>query len=267
VKDKLNRRLESLPETAKILDVGGWFIPCPMATHVVDIMPWETRGAKLQTKPLLEEKFSKETWFQIDFLDPKLRLPFSDNEFDFSICSHTLEDLIEPSYLMKELMRVNQAGYIEVPSRLTEQTIGVEDAEHRSCSVVGYSHHHWIVDSVSKTLTFYSKPNSIRKDGATIIPLSTFEREVAEKPDAQFLSFFWEGSFSCEFVRGAAAGIRAREFRKSLSIRGVEVWEDRLKRMGRRARKKLKGGASADLDARWQEIVDLSQPYSSLKLR
>jgi hypothetical protein len=29
------------------LDIGGWFIPYPRATHVVDIMPWETRTGRV----------------------------------------------------------------------------------------------------------------------------------------------------------------------------------------------------------------------------
>ena len=71
--NKVQQRLERLPTTAKILDVGGWFIPCPLATHVVDIMPWETRGAKLQLNPLPGERFTKETWFQVDCLNPSIR--------------------------------------------------------------------------------------------------------------------------------------------------------------------------------------------------
>lgn len=265
--DKVQQRLESFPQTARILDVGGWFIPCPLATHVVDIMPWETRGAKLQIEPLPGERFTRETWFQIDCLNPSLRLPFADGEFDFSICSHTLEDLIDPSHLINELLRVSRAGYIEVPSRLTEQTVSVEDTEHRAGSLIGYNHHHWIVDGEGNTLTFYSKEDSITERGATTIPLSRFERVVEENPDAQVLSFFWEAAFSYEFVRGAAADIRARAFRKSLGIGVGEVWEDRLKRAGRRARKVLKRQHSKDGRAWWQEMVKLSQPYSALKLK
>ena len=174
--------------------------------------------------------------------------------------------MIDPSQLINELLRVSRAGYVEVPSRLTEQTVGVEDAEHRAGSLIGYNHHYWIVDGTGNTLTFYSKADSIKKRGAITIPLSRFERVVEENPDAQVLSFFWEGAFSCEFVRGAAANIRAREFRKSFGIGDGEVWEDRLKRVGRRARKVLKGGHSRDGAAWWQEMVKLSQPYSALKL-
>ena len=91
---KLKHKIDCLPQNAKILDAGGWFKPFSLATHVVDLMPWETRGGKLQLEALPDERFTKQTWHQINFLQPNLELPFDDKYFDFSICSHTLEDLI-----------------------------------------------------------------------------------------------------------------------------------------------------------------------------
>ncbi|MCP4309309.1 MAG: hypothetical protein GY788_31430 [bacterium] len=66
----------------RVLDVGGWRKPDNRATHVADRMPYETRWTRLNTKPLPCERFSKDTWPQIDFLDSGLRFPFADNYFD-----------------------------------------------------------------------------------------------------------------------------------------------------------------------------------------
>jgi hypothetical protein len=63
----LSAALSRLPSVAPVLDCGAWFIPLPAASHVVDIMPYETRGGKLQLTPLPGENFTKATWFQADF--------------------------------------------------------------------------------------------------------------------------------------------------------------------------------------------------------
>ena len=45
--DILKEKLENLYrdpcfDRIKILDIGGWYAPCRMATHMVDIMPYKT---------------------------------------------------------------------------------------------------------------------------------------------------------------------------------------------------------------------------------
>ncbi len=50
--------------------------------------------------------------------------PFGDQEFDFVICSQTLEDVRDPIWVCSEINRIGKAGYIEVPSRLEEQSWG-----------------------------------------------------------------------------------------------------------------------------------------------
>ena len=52
------------------------------------------------------------------------RLPFKDKTFDYVICSHILEHMEDPQKFIKEVMRVGNAGYIEVPSALSERVFG-----------------------------------------------------------------------------------------------------------------------------------------------
>src|SRR5204863_8798249 len=49
--------------------------------------------------------------------------------------------------LFRSINRVGKAGYIEVPSRLEEQTLGVHGPW------VGWSHHRWLVDVRSEEHT------------------------------------------------------------------------------------------------------------------
>lgn len=80
-------------------------------------------------------------------------------KFDFVICTHTLEDLIDPRLVFENLPRVAKAGRIVVPSRFLELDRGV--ATHAS-KVLGYDasnglggrfrgffHHFWVF-TVSK---------------------------------------------------------------------------------------------------------------------
>jgi SAM-dependent methyltransferase len=44
------------------------------------------------------------------------RFPFSDNEFDYVICSHVIEHVLNPEAFMKEIFRVGSGrGYLEYP--------------------------------------------------------------------------------------------------------------------------------------------------------
>ncbi len=259
----LDEILAQLPPGAKILDAGAWFNPCPRATHVVDLMPWETRRCKLQLERQPAEQFSKETWHQVDFLDPALRLPFSDHFFDFSICSHTLEDLAEPAPLIRELQRVSRRGYVEVPSRLMEQTRGVRD---RACSLLGHPHHHWIIDREGAgELVFYRKKDLAGPTRRFAIPLLTYERIVKRDPTANLIRLLWDGSFGVRFVTGEQVLRKAIEYRKSLPISTTDIWACRTLRLGRRVRDRLY--QRGEKNGWWDEIVALSRPYSRIEIR
>ena len=106
-----------------VLDVGGWGSPFERADWVIDLMPYETRGRYGATDPAAE-RFGAETWVRRDICDRE-PWPFADRQFDFAVCSHTLEDVRDPVFVCAELNRVARAGYIEVPSRLQEQSWGV----------------------------------------------------------------------------------------------------------------------------------------------
>ena len=82
--ESLERLLATLPEDAKVVDVGGWAAPLNRADWVIDLMPYETRG---QLPPGSygppPERFSQETWVQRDICDHD-PYPFEDGEFDFA---------------------------------------------------------------------------------------------------------------------------------------------------------------------------------------
>jgi hypothetical protein len=171
-----------------ILDIGGWAKPFRGATHVVDLFPWETRGYGLYLEELPGEMFSKDTWYQVDFEKKGMKLPFEDNEFEFSVCSQTLEDLVNPAPIIREMKRVSKSGYIETPNRLTEQTIGIKDAKS---SYQGYSHHKWILEKDGQKVKIYNKSDSINSGIVdTGIPYRYWKS--ADKHEKEKMMFEWE---------------------------------------------------------------------------
>ena len=188
------RIAETLPPDAVVLDVGGWADPLPRADWVIDAMPYETRGLYerrgwVEREDSEPERFGADTWIARDLCDRE-PFPFGDGEIGFAVCAHTLEDLRDPVWVCSELSRVARAGYVEVPSRLEEQSYGFEG------DWVGWSHHRWLIDVDGAAMTFVGK-----------------HAELAAKPAAQFPAGFRDGLSEEERVQQLwwEGGLQARE--------------------------------------------------------
>ena len=72
-------------------------------------MPYETRGLYGRDGPDGPERFSADTWVQRDICDRE-PYPFEDEQFDFVVCSHTLEDVRDPIWVCDEMVRVAKRG-------------------------------------------------------------------------------------------------------------------------------------------------------------
>ena len=184
LEENIQKVLALLPDDAVVLDVGGWAKPLPRANWVIDLMPYETRGLYGVASPG-EERFSASTWVERDICDRE-PWPFEDDQFDFSICSHTLEDVRDPIWVCSELNRVSRAGYLEVPSRADEQMRGVNG------NWVGWSHHHWLIDTTPKGMRFVLKPHLIHGD-----PMYSLSPHLLGylRPEERVQFLFWEGNF------------------------------------------------------------------------
>jgi hypothetical protein len=180
LRSSAERILTEVPDGALVLDVGGWASPFPRADWVVDLQPYETRGLYGYEGDPADERFDRSTWVQLDICgDP---WPFADGQFDFAVCSHTLEDVRDPIRVCRELERVAHRGYVETPSRLEEQSFGVHGPW------VGWSHHRWLVDRRDGSLRFVSKPGVLQAwdhfPGGHWETLSEEDRT---------LTFWWDG--------------------------------------------------------------------------
>ena len=182
--DSVRQISKRLDDSATVLDVGGWARPFNRADWVLDLMPHETRGMLGHDGPE-HERFGSKTWVQRDICarDP---WPFEDGFFDFVVCSHTLEDLRDPVWVCSELQRVARAGYIEVPSRLEEQSPNVQGPW------VGWGHHHWLVDVEGEDISFVFKPHILGGLPGSSFPVGFADR-LSDGDRIQML--WWEGGF------------------------------------------------------------------------
>jgi SAM-dependent methyltransferase len=105
-----------------VVDVGAGYAPWEHATEFVDREAWPQLAGR-----------------KVHALDVELdRLPYADKSVDFLYCRHTIEDLHNPTLLLREMNRVAKAGYVETPSPLAEMCRGINRTPLR-----GYQHHYW----------------------------------------------------------------------------------------------------------------------------
>lgn len=183
-------RIEALPDDATVLDVGGWAFPLARATAVLDLMPYATRGLYGSHGDRAAERFTAESWVQHDIC-AREPFPFADDAFDVVVCSHTLEDVRDPVWVAGELSRIGRAGYVEVPSRLQEQSWGVNG------DYVGWSHHHWLidVDQTAQHVDFVFKLHALHHRGPTGWAFSSrFAAGLSEQE--RVATLWWDGAFT-----------------------------------------------------------------------
>lgn len=186
--------LRRLAPTDLVLDVGGWACPFNRADWVIDAMPFESRGFyRTFGGPASQggerEHFTAASWVQRDICD-RDPWPFRDKQFDFAICSHTLEDIRDPLGVCRELMRVAKRGYIEVPSREWETCRGMEHPR-----LVGLSHHRWLIDIEGNRVRFTQKYHLIHSHWKFSLPRSHLRRVTGERA-VQWL--WWDDRFEVE---------------------------------------------------------------------
>lgn len=178
------RLLDLLSDADVVLDVGGWAKPLARADWVIDLMPYETRGVYGEPDPE-PERFDESRWVQRDICHRR-PWPFENDQFDFAVCSHTLEDVRDPVWVCSEIARVARAGYLEVPSRLEEQAYGVHGPW------VGWSHHRWLVDVRPGRIEFVFKPGVLQ--GRPEIQV-TAEAAARLSPRERVQTLFWRQGF------------------------------------------------------------------------
>ena len=189
--ENARRLLRTIPADAKVVDVGGGAAPFPRADYVIDAMPFQKFGAhrdgNIPQELGIEPRYSEERWIQTDLCDRR-PWPIPDKSFDFAICSDVLQDVRDPMWVCSELRRIAKAGYIESPSRVVEQSKGVENPRH-----AGYYHHRWLIASGNQRLEFRHKPFVLHSTKDAIVTHLSPGRRIA--PEHAIVTLDWFDDF------------------------------------------------------------------------
>jgi hypothetical protein len=157
-------------QNKKIIDVGAsmndWSYP--FIDAIVDINKFDTD--KLFFQGNINHP---EVWVEVEkYVD-------ENGKFDFSVCSHTLEDISNPYLVCKKLEKISKSGIIMVPSKYKEMS-RLEGPWR------GYIHHRWIWNIEGTDLVGYPKVNFIDYD-------NSYDRLVQmQNSDNAQISLFWE---------------------------------------------------------------------------
>ena len=97
----------------KILDVGCGYRAHKNASVIADIQD-------------LSNFYEGKNFIKID----GKKLPFNDKEFDFVIASHVIEHVEDFEFFIKEIERISNKGYIELPTRLGDNLVFENKNDH-----------------------------------------------------------------------------------------------------------------------------------------
>ncbi|MEW6041036.1 MAG: hypothetical protein AB1633_05905 [Elusimicrobiota bacterium] len=207
----IKKVLQRIGTNDVVLDIGGWAQPFNRANYVIDVMPYETRGffGKAGSE---KEYFSKDTWINHD-VSGKNPLPFENKKIDFAICSHILEDIRDPLFLCSELIRVAKKGYIEVPSRIMESIMGVQNKHY-----AGFSHHRWLIEIKNSEIVFLFKSHLIHNSWKYHLPES-YLKKITDEEKITYL--FWENSFKYKEIIQVSIQKTAQELETFIKSKNV----------------------------------------------
>ncbi len=129
--------------TDKVLDVGGSAKQHDLITinTIIDIVEPENT-------PYKQSNLTAKEFVKLDL--NKDKFPFKDKEFDFVLCTHTLEDIDTPFLALEEMSRIGKRGYIATPSRGKDSEFShfdITDWLTGPRRVAGLAHHQWFFEN------------------------------------------------------------------------------------------------------------------------
>ena len=161
----------------KTIDIGAslQFWSYPECKFVADIVRIEKEDVKFFNFNIQDKK----TWGEL------LEYVEQHGKFDYSICSHTLEDVITPTELLDLLPKISNKGYIAIPSKYDEFSF-LWDNKYR-----GNAHHKQIIDVKDDMICIYPK--------YPFIEVFNESDELLKNNLGKELVIFWENEIPYKF--------------------------------------------------------------------
>lgn len=124
----------------------------------------------------------------IDMLDLWVKVRdyvFKFGPWDYAICTHTLEDILNPMLVCGWIQHIAKAGLIVTPSKFRE--FARFQGQFR-----GFMHHHWIFDVINDQFTAFPKLNFIEHQRFNQIP--------GPEKGGEELIIEWEGEIDLKMI-------------------------------------------------------------------
>lgn len=174
--------------TFNVIDIGGvyngWSMPYIDA--IIDFNCKDINGVANNIKLFNFDITNPNKYTEIDEYISK------NGKFDFAICTHVLEDIMNPVFVCEQIAKIANEGYIAFPSKYRE--LYRFEGHYR-----GYIHHRWIFDTVNNNnIIAYPKINYIEN--------YIFDRIANISNDIQDLSFFWKNSIEMLYLNSNFLG-------------------------------------------------------------
>jgi ubiquinone/menaquinone biosynthesis C-methylase UbiE len=154
----------------KILDIGCGYTAHKNANVVCDIQDFSDFYN--------DKKFVK--------LSDKV-LPFKDKEFDFVISSHVIEHVTDVDFFIKELERISNKGYIELPTILEDNLVFENKKDHLW---------HTEFDDVENQLVISKKIQFLEP----LLTVSSIKKLSKYFRQSLILELYWENSINFRMV-------------------------------------------------------------------
>jgi hypothetical protein len=189
LKRNLRRICDHAEHSRRVLAVGAAHGLLHSATHVIDGAPYDVAAAPLD--PHVRRRSIMATWTQADFCATPW--PYPDKYFDFSFCSHVLEDVRDPLAVLREISRVSRAGYIETPSRARETFVAASFPRltvwFGRTLAAGFPNHRWYVENTEGQFRFLAKTAETIASPDYVLSRGELGRDLTE--DESGLGVFW----------------------------------------------------------------------------
>jgi hypothetical protein len=171
-----------------VIDIGGSFVGWTrdIADAIADINVPPSGTASKDIR-----------FFQVDITHPvgwrRIRAHVEAfGKFDFSICSHTLEDVINPAFVAEQLSAISHGGYVATPSKYAELSRQVESPPALT-PYRGYIHHRYIFTMHAGTMVGFPKINYIEYAPG-------FDEVGSYSAQREELSLFWRDKLDLRIV-------------------------------------------------------------------
>jgi hypothetical protein len=166
-----------------------------------------------------ETKKRKPLFFNCDITHPNSWTPIleyvkENGKFDFCICTHTLEDIMNPGFVCEQICKIAKEGYIAFPSKYRELCRNMDNQMH---NYRGYIHHRWIF-TVKKEENIKNEEENQEENQCKIQKLVAFPKinyldseikfDQIANPDNDCcdLNFFWKENIELEYLNNNFLG-------------------------------------------------------------